>query len=113
MSNDIIECMGSSKKEFVKCLFRNDKKYAEAFNKEAADPSRPGGSKKKRITVSSEFKDASALAVKVRPHDDLIRRSSIDFYSEPASLWVWEHGGLGFRRCCRKADIVAIRERHW
>mmetsp|Transcript_66996 Transcript_66996/g.193594 ORF Transcript_66996/g.193594 Transcript_66996/m.193594 type:complete len:1699 (+) Transcript_66996:102-5198(+) len=58
LSNDIIECMGSSKKEFIQSLFRKDKKYAEAFNKESAqDASKPGGSKKKRITVSSEFKD--------------------------------------------------------
>jgi len=56
LSNDIIECMGNSNVDFIKNLFRNDKKYAEAFTKPGEEASKTG-SKKKRITVSSEFKD--------------------------------------------------------
>jgi len=54
MNNDIIECMGSSANQFVTNLFRCDVKYAELFNKEEAGQDTK---KKKKITVSSEFKE--------------------------------------------------------
>uniref|UniRef100_A0A6U6W534 Myosin motor domain-containing protein n=1 Tax=Zooxanthella nutricula TaxID=1333877 RepID=A0A6U6W534_9DINO len=59
LSNDIIECMGGSENAFVATLFKNDKKYAEVLNPAPQDESsQPGGSKKKKkYTVSSEFKD--------------------------------------------------------
>eukprot|EP00443_Scrippsiella_acuminata_P068851 CAMPEP_0115487064 /NCGR_PEP_ID=MMETSP0271-20121206/60759_1 /TAXON_ID=71861 /ORGANISM="Scrippsiella trochoidea, Strain CCMP3099" /LENGTH=1711 /DNA_ID=CAMNT_0002915095 /DNA_START=96 /DNA_END=5231 /DNA_ORIENTATION=+ len=58
LSNDIIECMGASKTEFVSNLFKKDKKYAEVLNKDAvAQETKGPGGKKKKYTVSSEFKD--------------------------------------------------------
>lgn len=62
LSNDIIECMGASSNEFISKLFKNDKKYAEVLNPAPQDaaPKGPGGSKKKKYTVSSEFKDQLA-----------------------------------------------------
>ncbi|CAJ1441487.1 unnamed protein product [Effrenium voratum] len=55
LSNDLIECMGSSTNGFIVDLFKQDVKYSEVLNKdfEAAGPTK----KKKKYTVSSEFKD--------------------------------------------------------
>eukprot|EP00440_Ansanella_granifera_P071094 gb/GFBE01077158.1/.p1 GENE.gb/GFBE01077158.1/~~gb/GFBE01077158.1/.p1 ORF type:complete len:1701 (+),score=509.72 gb/GFBE01077158.1/:1-5103(+) len=59
LSNDLIECMGNSSNQFVANLFRQDVKFAEVLNKddtqEQAGPK--AGGKKKKYTVSSEFKD--------------------------------------------------------
>mmetsp|Transcript_124923 Transcript_124923/g.266607 ORF Transcript_124923/g.266607 Transcript_124923/m.266607 type:complete len:1729 (-) Transcript_124923:634-5820(-) len=55
LSNDIIECMGASSNEFIVHLFKNDVKYAEVLNKEETDEA--SKKKKKKYTVSSEFKD--------------------------------------------------------
>jgi len=52
LSNDTIESMGGSSIPFVANLFKTDIKYMAAF--EAADPNQK---KKKKITVSSEFKE--------------------------------------------------------
>lgn len=59
LSNDIIECMGGSKNDFVANLFKTDKKYAEILAPPAQDAADgPGrGAKKKKYTVSSEFKE--------------------------------------------------------
>lgn len=62
LSNDIIECMGiSSANPYVKRLFQNEKKYAEVLHKDGAEEAKgPGMTRKKKITVSSEFKDQLA-----------------------------------------------------
>jgi len=57
LSNDLIECLGNSSSEFIKSLFRKDPKYAEVFG-DPADVK--AGTKKKKYTVSSEFKDQLA-----------------------------------------------------
>ncbi|CAE7743856.1 XI-2 [Symbiodinium sp. CCMP2456] len=54
LSNDLIECVGNSSNQFVANLFRKDPKFAEAFAKEEDQPK---GGKKKKYTVSSEFKE--------------------------------------------------------
>ncbi|CAE7245773.1 XI-2 [Symbiodinium natans] len=54
LSNDLIECVGNSSNQFVANLFRKDPKFAEAFSKEEDQPK---GGKKKKYTVSSEFKE--------------------------------------------------------
>ncbi|CAK0865370.1 unnamed protein product, partial [Prorocentrum cordatum] len=51
LSSDIIECMGTSSSEFIVNLFKHDVKYAEVLNKEESTK------KKKKYSVSSEFKD--------------------------------------------------------
>eukprot|EP00439_Symbiodinium_sp_Y106_P021367 s3538_g2.t1 len=53
-SSDLIECVGNSSNQFVANLFRKDPKFAEAFAKEEDQPK---GGKKKKYTVSSEFKE--------------------------------------------------------
>ncbi|CAE7480335.1 XI-B [Symbiodinium pilosum] len=58
LSNDLIECMGSSTNDFIVKLFRKDVKYGEVLNKE--EPEGVAGKKKKKYTVSSEFKDQLA-----------------------------------------------------
>lgn len=55
LSNDIIECMGTSKNDFVVRLFKHEQKYADVLNKD--EQSQEQTKKKKRITVSSEFKE--------------------------------------------------------
>mmetsp|Transcript_41452 Transcript_41452/g.119997 ORF Transcript_41452/g.119997 Transcript_41452/m.119997 type:complete len:1693 (+) Transcript_41452:127-5205(+) len=55
VSNDILECMGASKNPFVSNLFKNDKKFADVLHPAPAEES--GGKKKKKYTVSSEFKE--------------------------------------------------------
>jgi len=55
LSNDLVECMGASTSEFVASLFKNDPKYVEILCKEASE--QKAGTKKKKYTVSSEFKD--------------------------------------------------------
>jgi len=55
LSNDLIECMGGSSNEFVANLFKKDPKFAEVLNKDEAQDA--PNKKKKRYTVSSEFKD--------------------------------------------------------
>jgi len=57
LSNDIIECMGKSSNPFVVNLFQNDSKYSEVLNPDEAKKEETGGKKKKKYTVSSEFKD--------------------------------------------------------
>eukprot|EP00933_Yihiella_yeosuensis_P053397 TRINITY_DN5162_c1_g1_i1.p1 TRINITY_DN5162_c1_g1~~TRINITY_DN5162_c1_g1_i1.p1 ORF type:complete len:1220 (+),score=306.13 TRINITY_DN5162_c1_g1_i1:2-3661(+) len=54
LGNDLVECMGNSSNTFVQTLFRNDVKFSEVLN-----PPEDSGpkSKKKKYTVSSEFKD--------------------------------------------------------
>lgn len=52
LSNDLIECVGNGSNQFVAELFRKDPKFAEAFVKEEDKKT-----KKKKYTVSSEFKD--------------------------------------------------------
>jgi len=54
LSNDLIECVGNGSNQFVANLFRKDPKFAEAFAKEEEQPK---GGKKKKYTVSSEFKE--------------------------------------------------------
>jgi len=51
---DIVKCMGSSQKDFVTKLFRSDIKYMEVFEPPADTGA---GKKKKKYSVSSEFKD--------------------------------------------------------
>mmetsp|Transcript_46607 Transcript_46607/g.134896 ORF Transcript_46607/g.134896 Transcript_46607/m.134896 type:complete len:1333 (-) Transcript_46607:65-4063(-) len=55
LSNDLIECMGGSANEFVANLFQKDPKYIEVLGKDTGD--QKVGGKKKKYTVSSEFKD--------------------------------------------------------
>mmetsp|Transcript_55699 Transcript_55699/g.121700 ORF Transcript_55699/g.121700 Transcript_55699/m.121700 type:complete len:1706 (+) Transcript_55699:265-5382(+) len=58
LSNDLIECMGiASKNDFVKEMFQSEKKYSEVLHKDEQPDKPAGGSRKKKITVSSEFKD--------------------------------------------------------
>jgi len=60
LSNDIIECLGGSSNSFVQKLFQNDKKFADVLQKPEGGGQEPGkapGGKKKKYTVSSEFKD--------------------------------------------------------
>lgn len=52
LSMDLLECVGNSSNEFVAKLFRKDPKFAESFVKEEDKKT-----KKKKYTVSSEFKD--------------------------------------------------------
>lgn len=59
LSNDLIECMGASTNEFIVRLFRQDVKYGEVLNKEESSETGTG-KKKKKYTVSSEFKDQLA-----------------------------------------------------
>jgi myosin heavy subunit len=59
LSNDIIECMGASSNDFIVKLFKQDIKYSEVLNADATQE-QPGGKKKKKYTVSSEFKDQLA-----------------------------------------------------
>ncbi|CAK9038084.1 Myosin-6 (AtMYA2) [Durusdinium trenchii] len=53
LSTDLIECVGNSSNQFVANVFRRDPKFADAFVKEE-DKAK---TKKKKYTVSSEFKD--------------------------------------------------------
>mmetsp|Transcript_41275 Transcript_41275/g.66676 ORF Transcript_41275/g.66676 Transcript_41275/m.66676 type:complete len:1698 (-) Transcript_41275:250-5343(-) len=55
LSNDLIECVGGSANEFIVKLFREDAKYGEKLN--PAPEEATAGKKKKKYTVSSEFKD--------------------------------------------------------
>jgi len=59
LSNDLIECMGGSANEFVAGLFKSDPKYSEVLARDEAPEAKAGG-KKKKYTVSSEFKDQLA-----------------------------------------------------
>jgi len=61
MNNDIIECMGSSDNKFVTNLFTCDVKYADAFKKEENQEVK----KKKKVTVSSEFKEQLAHLMEI------------------------------------------------
>jgi myosin heavy subunit len=54
---DIVECVGASPNEFVVNLFKNDVKYSEILTKPADDGAAAVGKKKKKYSVSSEFKD--------------------------------------------------------
>lgn len=67
LCNDIIECLGSSENDFVNIMFNNDKKFADILNKrgDSSPDAKPGGSKKKKYTVSSEFKDQLASLMEV------------------------------------------------
>lgn len=56
LSNDLIECMGSSTNAFIVKLFKQDVKYGEVLNKDESQDAAPS-KKKKKYTVSSEFKD--------------------------------------------------------
>merc|ERR1719487_2650831 len=56
LSNDIILCMGASSKPFIVNMFKSDVKYQEAF----AGEQDTAGKKKKKYSVSSEFKDQLA-----------------------------------------------------
>jgi len=60
LSNDLIECMGGSSNEFVANLFRKDVKYAEVLDKAKGSDDKKAGGKKKKYSVSSEFKDQLA-----------------------------------------------------
>ncbi|CAJ1340206.1 unnamed protein product [Effrenium voratum] len=57
LSNDLIECMGSSTNGFIVDLFKQDVKYSEVLNKDEAQEAAGPTKKKKKYTVSSEFKD--------------------------------------------------------
>jgi len=59
LSNDLIECMGGSKNEFIAGLFKKDPKYADVLGTGEEKEQKAGG-KKKKYTVSSEFKDQLA-----------------------------------------------------
>jgi len=56
LSNDLIECMGKSGNEFISNLFKQEVKYADVLGLSEATETKAGG-KKKKYTVSSEFKD--------------------------------------------------------
>eukprot|EP00927_Polykrikos_kofoidii_P034051 TRINITY_DN28881_c0_g1_i1.p1 TRINITY_DN28881_c0_g1~~TRINITY_DN28881_c0_g1_i1.p1 ORF type:complete len:1724 (+),score=363.79 TRINITY_DN28881_c0_g1_i1:63-5234(+) len=57
LSNDLVECMGSSTNEFIKKLFMADVKFVEVLKKDGGQDEGAGGKKKKKYSVSSEFKD--------------------------------------------------------
>jgi len=62
LSNDLIECMGGSRNSFIADLFKSDAKYADILGKGDvhSSPEKPVGGKKKKYSVSSEFKDQLA-----------------------------------------------------
>jgi len=62
LSNDLIECIGGSSNSFIADLFKNDRKYVEVLGKgdEHDSPEKPMGAKKKKYSVSSEFKEQLA-----------------------------------------------------
>eukprot|EP00928_Gymnodinium_smaydae_P001541 TRINITY_DN1055_c0_g2_i1.p1 TRINITY_DN1055_c0_g2~~TRINITY_DN1055_c0_g2_i1.p1 ORF type:complete len:1702 (-),score=425.04 TRINITY_DN1055_c0_g2_i1:219-5324(-) len=57
LSNDLVECMGASTNEFIVRMFNKDPRFHEILHKDAAAVEAPGGKKKKKYSVSSEFKD--------------------------------------------------------
>jgi len=58
LSNDLIEFLGASSNGFVKNLFMNDRKFADVLNPKQEDGNSPvKGGKRKKYSVSSEFKD--------------------------------------------------------
>merc|ERR1712060_812511 len=53
LTMDLIECMGNSGNAFLAGLFKKDPKFQDVLGEEKAE----AGKKKKKYTVSSEFKD--------------------------------------------------------
>eukprot|EP00398_MALV-I-01_sp_L67-1_P000697 gene697-603_t len=71
MSNDVVECMLDSSKQYVKTLFSTSPKFSKEPPAQTSSPQKPQG-KKKVITVSNEFKtqldDLMKIVKSTDPH---------------------------------------------